>query len=93
MEPGDGASDTRAMTGSTDSTQWSTHHDLCVEFEVEPPPESHCPLGDLSSEIDDVRQQLVGDDCHTDVTLLIEDCDCRPGEECREVVHASTDLE
>jgi hypothetical protein len=86
-------SDTGVMTGNTDPTQWSTHHDLCVEFEVEPPPESHCPLGGFSEDVETVRQQLVGEECHTDVTLLTEDCDCRPGEECREVVHAASDLE
>ncbi|MEM4781075.1 MAG: helix-turn-helix domain-containing protein [Halalkalicoccus sp.] len=39
-----------------------------------------------------VRQQIVGDDCHTDVTLEPEECDCAE-DDCSDLVHVETEVE
>lgn len=44
-------------------------HRLYAEFEIEPADSVSCPLTDLSGDIETVRQQLVGEDCHTDATV------------------------
>jgi predicted DNA binding protein len=62
-------------------------------FEVEPAPESSCPLGGLDGQIKEIRQQLAGDKCHTDTTLQTDECACSSEQECTEVVHSMSDIE
>lgn len=70
-----------------------SRRDLCVVLEVEPGPENSCPLGALDGQVRDVRQQLAGDECHTDTTLQTNDCACSPEQECTEVVHSTSPVE
>ncbi|MFC7139988.1 helix-turn-helix domain-containing protein [Halosimplex aquaticum] len=81
------------MTEETASDRGSTTRDLYVVFEVEPSPESDCPLGDFDGRVDEIRQQFAGDDCHTDTTVRTSDCDCEPESECTEVMHTTSPVE
>ncbi|WP_136718282.1 helix-turn-helix domain-containing protein [Halorientalis salina] len=79
------------MTGGTNPTR--TRRDLCVVFEVEPAPESHCPLGSFDGQVEEVRHQLVGDECHTDTTVQTDECACPSDQACTEVVHSTSDVD
>ncbi len=65
---------------------------LYVEFEVEPSPSTGCPLSAFERDVVEIRQQRTGDQCHTDVTLSPDDCDCED-DDCTEVVHAAKAVE
>lgn len=54
---------------TTETTGSVTQHRLYAEFEIVPSESVDCPLDELSGEITDINQQLVGDDCHTDTTV------------------------
>ncbi|WP_018257788.1 helix-turn-helix domain-containing protein [Halomicrobium katesii] len=81
------------MTGDTATDRESTTRDLYVVFEVDPSPESDCPLGDFDGRVDEIRQQFAGDDCHTDTTVQTSDCDCEPDSDCTEVVHTTSTVD
>lgn len=71
----------------------SSRRDLCVVFEIEPAPESSCPLGGLDGQIEEIRHQIAGEECHTDTTLQSEECSCSTQRECTEVVHSRSEVE
>ncbi len=75
------------MSGHTKSDGERVRHDLCVVFEIEVPPGGHCPMGEFSGDIEEVRQQLVNGECHTDTKVSTDECVCAPEQECTEVVH------
>lgn len=81
------------MRGDDNSTAGESRRDISVVFDVEPSSESCCPLGEYTGRIKTVRQHLTGDECHTDTTLLAEDCACSTSGECTEVVHATSDID
>lgn len=66
---------------------------LYVEFDIEPGPESTCPLGGFSGAVEEVRQQFVDGECHTDTAIFVEDCNCSPEVDCTEVVHTASDVD
>ncbi|MEF8838461.1 MAG: helix-turn-helix domain-containing protein [Haloarculaceae archaeon] len=66
--------------------------DLCVVFEIEPTPESNCPLGSLDGQITEIRHQVAHEECHTDTTLQAEESACSSVEESTEVVYSKTDV-
>lgn len=79
------------MTGSTKDTRSNTRRDLRVVFEIEPLPQSCCPLGGFDGEVESVRHQFVEGECLTDTMLSTGECPCSSGRDCKEVVHnAST---
>jgi hypothetical protein len=81
------------MTGDHTPAQANSRRDLCVVFEVEPPPESGCPLGRLDGKVNEIRHQLAGGECHTDTALQTDECACPSEQECTEVVHSASDVE
>ncbi len=81
------------MSGESTPSQHDSRRELRVTFEVEPPPESGCPLGGLGGQVEEIRQQLAGGECHTDTTLRTDECECSPGRDCTEVVHVTSDVE
>lgn len=70
----------------------ATPQRLYVEFEVRSASDGACPLGALNGEVTAVRQQIVGDDCHTDVTLQPDGCDCAE-DDCSDLVHVENEVE
>lgn len=81
------------MPEDTNPSRWGVRHDLSVVFEIEPPPESNCPMGEFSGDIEEIRQQLVNGECHTDAKVHTDDCACSPDRECTEVVHQTRSIE
>lgn len=81
------------MSGDTKSDRGDARRDLYVVFEVEPALESSCPLGGFGGEVAEVRQQLVGDECHTDTTIHTDECSCSSDRECTEVLHTTSDID
>lgn len=81
------------MSRDSDSRRRDQRRDLYVSFEIGPSPESGCPFGEFGGDVEEIRQQLVNDECHTDTTVHVEECDCSPESECTEVVHTSTAVE
>lgn len=81
------------MTGGEHSERKRSKRDLYVVFEIGLSPESDCPLSGFSVEIEGVRHQLVGDDCHADTTIRAEDCGCVSESGCTEVVHTETSVD
>lgn len=78
------------MIGDAESEHRSSKQDLHVVFEVDPSPESECPLGGFDGEIEDIRQQFAGGDCHTDTTVRTSDCGCQSKSGCTEVIHTTS---
>ncbi|MEF8821882.1 MAG: helix-turn-helix domain-containing protein [Halovenus sp.] len=66
----------------------SVQQRLYVEFDIRFSASSPCPLSDVDKQTRDVRQQVVGDMCQTDVEIDPVDCSC-DDEDCTEVVHLS----
>ncbi|MEF8815077.1 MAG: helix-turn-helix domain-containing protein [Halovenus sp.] len=81
------------MIEDKNATGWGSRRDLCVVFDITPVANSGCPLAGFDDEIREVRQQYVGDVCHTDTTLEVDDCACSAERECTEVVHTTTDVD
>ncbi|WP_135821972.1 helix-turn-helix domain-containing protein [Halostella litorea] len=75
------------MSGENALDAGSSSRRLHVEFDVRPPAPGACPLGDLDGEFVDVRQQLVDDECHADVTVWVDD---RPDADGARVVHTTS---
>ena len=87
--------DSRIMTGDdhpSEPAREDSTRQLYVEFEVEPAPDSSCPLREFDREVTAVRQQQTGDNCHTDLTLAADDCGC-DDDGCTEVVHTSSSVD
>lgn len=80
------------MTETSGAELRDTRRDLGVVFELERPIESDCPLSGLSGDIEEIRQQLVDDECHTDLTVRTDDCSCSTDRECLEVRHAAGEI-
>lgn len=80
------------MERGTDSGE-PTRSELYVAFEIALPGENDCPLGRADDDVGEIRQHLVGDECHTDMRVYTEDCDCPPNQKCTEVVHSSNAIE
>jgi len=81
------------MTGDSSDERQRSRRDLSVVFELGLSPASDCPFAELTHEIEDVRQQLVGDDCHTDTIVHTDDCGCVSSRECTEVVHTESRID
>lgn len=79
--------------GSSGSHLQDTVRDLAVVFELEPPPGTDCPLSGLSGDVDEVRQQLVDDERHADMTVRRTECSCSQDDDCLEVRHATSEVE
>lgn len=47
-------------------------HRLYAEFEITPAASLSCPLASFESDVTDVRQQLCGEECHIEATLIDE---------------------
>ena len=59
--------------GSDSPSETVETHRLYAEFEITPADSVSCPVDELSGEVENVNQQLVGGDCHTDTTLSNDD--------------------
>ncbi len=44
-------------------------HRLYAEFEITPAADVECPIDDLDGSVENINQQFVGGDCHTDTTV------------------------
>lgn len=80
------------MQAGDDGPDGCSTRDLYVVLEIEPSPESSCPLRGFSGDVTEIRQQLVDEECHTDTTVQPEACDCSTDRECAEVVHAKSEI-
>lgn len=73
---------------TADETESATAYRLYAEFAITPPKSVSCPLEEFDSEITDVKQQLVGDDCQTQTTVT-----GRPNESDSAIVHSKNTLD
>lgn len=60
-------------------------HRLYAEFEITPVDSVSCPVDDLDGEVENINQQFIGQDCHTDTTVT-SDTDS-------DIVHTKTSLD
>ena len=60
-------------------------HRLYAEFEITPADSVSCPVDDLDGEVENINQQFIGQDCHTDTTVT-SDTDS-------DIVHTKTSLD
>lgn len=60
------------MDTESSSSRVETHR-LYAEFEITPADSVSCPVDELEGDVENVTQQLVGDDCHTDTTVESDD--------------------
>ena len=60
------------MDTESSSSTVETHR-LYAEFEITPADSVSCPVDELEGDVENVTQQLVGDDCHTDTTVESDD--------------------
>ncbi|MEF8773573.1 MAG: helix-turn-helix domain-containing protein [Halobacteriales archaeon] len=79
------------MTRDDRPSKDGSTHDLHAVFDIEPP--ATCPFVGTDGEVEEIRHQLVGDQCHADRKVTTDDCDCPPERECTEVIHLSRTVE
>lgn len=65
---------------------------LRVEFDLVPRRDCACPLTGIDGDVVDVRQQLAGETCQTDVTVQSEDCQCSNCQTDTDIIHTRSDL-
>ncbi|ACV49366.1 helix-turn-helix domain-containing protein [Halomicrobium mukohataei] len=83
------------MQGST-TKQGDDGRDLYVAFEIKPVLDSDCPLDefeDADGDVVEVRQQLLHDQCQTEMTIQSEETPVSPGCEEADIVHSASEVD
>lgn len=83
----------KKMKQDSSLTQEGSGRDLCVVFEIEPASGSGCPLSGFDGQVQEIRHQIAGDECHTDTTIETDECECSSAQECTEVVHLAAEVD
>jgi len=83
------------MQGTT-TKQRDDGRDLYVAFDIKPVLDSDCPLDefeDADGDVVEVRQQLLHDQCQTEMTIQSEETPASPGCEEADIVHSASEVD